>query len=179
MKNFPQIVLFSQLIASCRLWFQMTPTMSGLLEAIGRVNNNGRSRGERLKKGERGSSERGSTRGKRERAQVEERAREAGEHSTSFYCVARAGAESTKQEPRPLSCCPLPQCKPVLMFSDSPHTQQWAPGLSALLPQRLLDVRTGAGPSPAHAPGDAYVVSLRDFTRTLKMETESSSVRAG
>lgn len=71
MKNFPQIVLFSQLIASCRLWFQMTPTMSGLLEAIGRVNNNGRSRGERLKKGERGSSERGSTRGKRERAQVE------------------------------------------------------------------------------------------------------------
>lgn len=60
--------------------------MSGLLEAIGRVNNNGRSRGERLKKGERGSSKRGSTRGKRERAQVEEKAREAGEHSTSFYC---------------------------------------------------------------------------------------------
>lgn len=50
MKNFPQIVLFSRLIASCRLWFQMTPTMSGMLEAIGRVNNNGRLRGERLKK---------------------------------------------------------------------------------------------------------------------------------
>lgn len=33
-----------QLIASCRLWFQMTSTLSGLLEAINRVNNNGRAR---------------------------------------------------------------------------------------------------------------------------------------
>lgn len=39
-----------QLIASCRLWFQMTSTLSGLLEAINRVNNNGRARWERLKK---------------------------------------------------------------------------------------------------------------------------------
>lgn len=42
---------FSGLIASCRLWFQMTSGVSGLLEAINRVNNNGRARRERLKKG--------------------------------------------------------------------------------------------------------------------------------
>lgn len=52
--------------------------------------------------------------------------------------------------------------------------QQLAPGVSFLLPQRLLNVNIGAGPSPAHTLGDAWVVSLRDFTRTLKTETESS-----
>lgn len=41
---------FSGLIASCRLWFQMTSGVSGLLEAINGVNNNGRARRERLKK---------------------------------------------------------------------------------------------------------------------------------
>lgn len=35
---------FSGLIASCRLWFQMTSGVSGLLEAINGVNNNGRAR---------------------------------------------------------------------------------------------------------------------------------------
>lgn len=35
----------------------MMSSMSGLLEAINRVNNNGKARWERLKKGERGSKE--------------------------------------------------------------------------------------------------------------------------
>lgn len=44
MKNFSPDCAILQLIASCRLWFQMTSTMSGLLEAINGVNNNGRAR---------------------------------------------------------------------------------------------------------------------------------------
>lgn len=40
MKNLPQITAILKLIASCRLQFQMMSSVSEMLEAINRVNNN-------------------------------------------------------------------------------------------------------------------------------------------
>lgn len=45
MENFPQIAAILQLIASCRLWFQMMSSMPRLLQPINKVTNNGRGPG--------------------------------------------------------------------------------------------------------------------------------------
>lgn len=139
----------------------------------------------KIEKGERGISE-------NERAHMEngkkprlKRIREAREPSTSFGCAARAGGRIHKartqtfvlRSPSSVQASPYPLHDSNCVTPVDSCDQQWTLGVSFLLPQRLLNVNTGTGPSPDHAAGDAWVVSLRDFTRTPK--TESSSVRAG
>lgn len=46
MKNLPQITAILKLIASCRLQFQMMSSVSEMLEAINKVNNNRKAMGE-------------------------------------------------------------------------------------------------------------------------------------
>lgn len=120
----------------------------------------------KIEKGERGSSESERARsgnGKKPRLKREPAKLEP---STSFDCAARDGDRIHKARTQTFVLWPPSsvQASPYLPHDSTrvtpvdPCDGQQTLGISPLLPQRLLNGNTGAGPSPACAPGDACVV---------------------